>query len=580
MPPPELGATKEMIIGGLPPEKDPTSPHYVFHPEHERLSGISLDSITTPSLTPRLPAPIAYMTGLSGPFGRETFFMSAMRRRCELLGRPMTPVEMAVLGRYTTNMQTGTEWAGFFGMTGCAVRGWVTGLWPLENLWREALGIKKPGTGESPSDRIDPKSGVGGNGTASPGGRGAAQTQELGSKGRLGFLGKTLAGDFSSPFSREGMRNMVDSMTSKLESIPEDQRETRQYKFLLKVRDSAKAQLEESERLMGLRRKEMIQDLESRLEYMKSMKEQYRHEFAEKEMERMLEDLKKQEDVVGKVREAAEASGKAFEKTAADAPKEAPVRRVVVAAEQDSLAGLRTALRLGCWAVLGKYVFTALGITFLSMRSRGLEQRDERLQEYHHDKIQYARTILKEQMERARQPPDPTRQTGRGFPRQPLPPQRGSAGDTTPADDAQSLGGAQSETIFWGDLDNDDSESSVDATSKPSQTGESVWARARKEREEDQSPAERDRFSTPQSESTTINDTGNMSTWERIRQQTSSGFGLGGDKRVPGEPVRPGESWSIGNSDRERQLAKEQAQREFDEQLERERRGEGSDGLR
>ncbi|KAF4306749.1 hypothetical protein GTA08_BOTSDO04965 [Botryosphaeria dothidea] len=77
---------------------------------------------------------------------------------------------------------------------------------------------------------------------------------------------------------------------------------------------------------------------------------------------------------------------------------------------------------------------------------------------------------------------------------------------------------------------------------------------------------------------------GGGSAWDRIRQQASSGQGpASGSPSSPwGRPAQQkeqrtgstlGDSFTFSNSDEERQLAKSEAQREFDERVERERRG-------
>ncbi|CCX07283.1 hypothetical protein FPQ18DRAFT_352375 [Pyronema domesticum] len=59
------------------------------------------------------------------------------------------------------------------------------------------------------------------------------------------------------------------------------------------------------------------------------------------------------------------------------------------------------------------------------------------------------------------------------------------------------------------------------------------------------------------------------SAWDRLRRGV----------RQEGEMETKGDSFAFSNSDREREIAKEEAQREFDLQVERERLGEGQDGF-
>jgi len=75
---------------------------------------------------------------------------------------------------------------------------------------------------------------------------------------------------------------------------------------------------------------------------------------------------------------------------------------------------------------------------------------------------------------------------------------------------------------------------------------------------------------------------GGGSRWERIRQQSASGSSSGsepsvrrarGFQREPQESSSTGDSFSFSSSEEERSCARDEAQREFDERVEKERRG-------
>ena len=70
------------------------------------------------------------------------------------------------------------------------------------------------------------------------------------------------------------------------------------------------------------------------------------------------------------------------------------------------------------------------------------------------------------------------------------------------------------------------------------------------------------------------------STWERLRQQaaTRSGPNAGGPRAASGQASSEEDSFSFSSGDEDRQLAKAEAQKEFDARLERERSGKDFEG--
>jgi hypothetical protein len=70
------------------------------------------------------------------------------------------------------------------------------------------------------------------------------------------------------------------------------------------------------------------------------------------------------------------------------------------------------------------------------------------------------------------------------------------------------------------------------------------------------------------------------SSWERLRQQaaTRSGPSAGGQRTARGQASSEEDSFSFSQGDEDRQLAKAEAQKEFDARLERERSGKDFEG--
>jgi len=87
---------------------------------------------------------------------------------------------------------------------------------------------------------------------------------------------------------------------------------------------------------------------------------------------------------------------------------------------------------------------------------------------------------------------------------------------------------------------------------------------------------------SPTGESGAMAGGGGGSAWERIRQQNASGSSTGSEpsfrraksfRREQPEGSTTGDSFSFSNSEEERNYAKDEAQKEFDERVEKERRG-------
>ncbi|KAK6497622.1 hypothetical protein TWF481_012027 [Arthrobotrys musiformis] len=252
------------------------------------------------------------------------------------------------------------------------------------------------------------------------------------------------------------------------------------------------------------------------------------------------------------------------------------------------IKSIKNAIRVGTWAFFGKYVVGTIGLIWLTSGSRKKEIVDERLQEYNYDRMEYAKLRMKEAASRRGLPVPPSQQQQQE--QEPHPGDEGGAGSRQPQRfepvDGQSLGGVQSESIDWGDFVKDDTpalsrQSGNDSALPPIRPGESAWDRARRAREGPQGPAmEEDRWAPQVQQDTAVktDDMANMSRWERIRQQASEGYG--GERRLPGEARDGGDNTSsFGGFGRrqqgqDRQKTKEELQREFDAQVDKERRGE------
>ncbi|KAJ6258746.1 hypothetical protein Dda_6799 [Drechslerella dactyloides] len=608
---------------GVPPEQDPTSPRYTFAPEHPRLADITPGSITTPALMTQLPAPIAFFTGLSGVAGREFFFTQAMRSRAENAGRPMTPVEAAVLSRYTRNILTGTEWIGLGGIIASTYWGYLSGRWPLESFWRNVLG----GGGSNANSAPSP---------------GSAVTQDaVSSLARYGApsatLGEEISKTFKESFSKmaktgeagEELTKLLAITEAMVDNLPEHKRTGFGYRMflwrykLLNYVDRKNCDLinEHIAARHGSRGPQQEgnapQELKPRIPY------------AELPREERLKLLEKYNPTIYNAFEqikAARLSGQAHTDVRAPPAAAMPPRPEVhappppeaqppphhpdarpappppppppgSAAEPsrpgephpqnpkvrvitltvNPFTGMRDALRLGTWAFLGKYMFTTMGVMYMTLRSRNLEEKDERLQEFNYDRQAYAKRRLQEEMAKSGRKLPPSRTP---MPPRPLPTPAQHPADSDSDDqyqlDSQSLGGVQTETIDWGDLG--PQPEAVGKPDSPAPPTESAWARARRGQQPSPLPAMEEDQWAPRSQDSTPPEAegGSVSTWERIRQQASEGYG--GEKKFPGES-RAGEDAYTGSgpgagAQEAKQQTKEQAQREFDAQLEKERRGE------
>ncbi|KAK6338053.1 hypothetical protein TWF696_001524 [Orbilia brochopaga] len=586
---------------GVPPEQDPTSPHYAFAPEHPRLADIIPSSITTPSLIPQLPAAIAFFTGISGAAGREFFYTQAMRSRAENAGRPMTPVEAAVLSRYTRNILTGTEWIGLGGIMASTYWGYVSGRWPLESFWKNVLG----GGGGSTA-----------NPTFSPGYRPPQDTPM--NTGMYVAPSRAVAEEFSKTVNEsistlrrtgdagEGLTKLLAISEAMIDNIPENKRKGWMYRLfvwrykMLNYWD--KRNCDNINQELAARRPpegSTPQELKPRIPY------------AELPREERLKLLEKYNPTVYKAFEEIKAkkiSGQAPSIPEMPPPPPPPPPHAdahpppppsppgttaeptrpgeqqsqgpkvrVIRVTVNPFQSMRETLRLATWAFLGKYMFTTLGVMYMTLRSRTLEEKDERLQEFNYDRQAYAKRRLEEEMAKSGRRMPPTRMP---TPSRPLPPPpSGGDGDVSDGQyqvDSQSLGGLQTETVDWGDLGPQQQEPVVPASPPP--PTESAWARARRGQQSPPLPAMEEDQWAPRSQDSTPGeaDAGSVSTWERIRQQASEGYGR--EKRFPGESRNAEEVYTEnrpGASAKDaRQQTREQAQKEFDAQLEKERRGE------
>ncbi|KAK6506443.1 hypothetical protein TWF506_011353 [Arthrobotrys conoides] len=676
------------LWANLPASKDPASPHYLYHPEHERLSSIVPSEITSPSIIPALPSFIAYWTGMHGIYdvpGRDSVSVLAMRRRAETLPRPFTQTEHAILSRYSKNLQNGSEYIGLLGLVGGAYQATRTEFWPMEESVRTMLGTidtkesappsgfvypngwgQKEGNGaagaSSSSSTVDPKTGS------------APTTATIGSPtnipprtGHFRVRGppmpriditKVSAEYLSGPrvaptpplmnyslvsawyrwfymlqMPPQGVVNFTTWQIKRLAKVPPERRDNnyrRVYEMtewcifrsreLALLRDIARRKMkinmdkrrarvneytnpmaqdeilslakefEEFDKKMAGAREAWVkrtgaiaQEIEAAVVARRALEETPTNWFGiKKEFKKVIEDVKEEEEADKKKRvEAGRAAGSQGN---GEVPRKAVTIRV------DAFKTVKEALRVGTWAFFGKYVVGTLGLIWLTSRTRGKEMADERLQEFNYDRMEYAKLKIKEAAAKRRLPVPP--------PSQPPPQQHG---DPTHGDeggsgarrperfesvDNQSLGGIQSESIDWGDFVKDDTpavarQQSNNSVLPPLRPGESAWDRARRAREGPQGPAmEEDRWAPQeqQDKAPKTDDMANMSRWERIRQQASEGYG--GERRVPGENRDGGDSsGSFGGfggrqQGQDRQKTKEELQREFDAQVEKDRRGE------
>lgn len=117
----------------------------------------------------------------------------------------------------------------------------------------------------------------------------------------------------------------------------------------------------------------------------------------------------------------------------------------------------------------------------------------------------------------------------------------------------------------WGVLDDDDDASPLANTARNQQTpttaGGSSWDRLRRQAQSSQQPQQQDGSQA-------------QGSWADVdRSQSQSGSGWGDNANTSSEWSGPKDSYSYSSADEERAIAKGQAQREFDQMLERERQG-------
>ncbi|KAF3193734.1 hypothetical protein TWF225_009280 [Orbilia oligospora] len=686
----------------LPASKDPASPHYLYHPEHERLSSMVPSAITSPYIIPALPGFIAYWTGINtmyGVQGRDSVYVIAMRRRAELLPRPFTQTEHAILGRYSQNMQNGSEYFGLMGLVGGALHAVRTEYWPMEKSVRTMLGAT--GTAESapPSGFIYPNGwGQNEGGTSAAGAASAATSTTNPTAGSASTAANSAESTIIPPrsgryppidppmpridvtkISEDYLRgprvtpppplmnyswgtalqrwfymlqmpphpmvNFTMWQLTRLRNAPPHQRDTDKYKqfyelverFILWSRDWAllrdrsrlkmksdfdKERARAHEYTNPMAQKEIMTLGKELDEFDKKMAEA-RKAWAERtaaagEIEAAIiarrpldpnakpaplpRNWAETEEYQKALKEAKELDRAAMKERmeSARSPSlqdngEAPRKTTATATTRSgNFKMIKDAFRVGTWAFFGKYVVGTIGLIWLTSRSRQMEVADERLQEFNYDRTEYAKLRMKETAARRGLPVPPPaplpQQHGEPTHGEPTHGDEGESGTRRPdrfeSVDNQSLGGVQSESIDWGDFVKDDTpvvarQQSNDSRLPPLRPGESAWDRARRAREGPQGPAmEEDRWA-PQGQQDTApktDDMANMSRWERIRQQSSEGYGS--ERRVPGENRDGGDgSGSFSGFGRrqqgqDRQKTKEELQREFDAQVEKERRGE------
>ncbi|KAF3915219.1 hypothetical protein ABW20_dc0108536 [Dactylellina cionopaga] len=616
--------------GPLSPERDPASPSYAFSPERESLREISPDSITTPGIIPPLPGFIAFFTGANGVLGRESFYVSALRHRCSLAGRAVSPVELAVLSRYTRNIQYGTEWFGFLGIVAMTVQGYRSQKWPLEEFWKNVFGV---GSNKPPPSGFVMPHGWGQDAGSAPASSSTGSANHHPSPTSTSSPPPTLSPKPNTP-TLEGRpfasRMLVQVATSgaapaillKLEAqmkeaasaYPEDQRNGLIYKTYKRLYDRIFMLNRRLERVGKLATQGFIAKLkEDAVRYEELAKRGEKgtafYVNGAKEARSLLKEIEEIE--AKKAANAASAPAPAATgSTATEAKPEAkpeakfeakteakpeakftgqqsnfrpPIRELP--RENSNFFLMKDALRMATWGYMGKLFFGSLGIAYMTMRSRSYEQKDERLQEYNYDRMQYARAKIQNAADQRASVPVPSR------PSYPPPSSQESSGGRSETDDSrfqeedtQSLGGLQTEALDWSGIQREDEPTGVPAAGRvpPSGPQESAWERAKRARDGPRQPAmEEDRWApqVQQDRAPSTPDMDSLSTWEKIRQRGSEGYS--GQKRVPGEARdsdKSGDSSFSSKSafrqDNEGPKTKEDLQREFDAQLEKERQGE------
>ncbi|EWC47920.1 hypothetical protein DRE_02802 [Drechslerella stenobrocha 248] len=580
----EPGQSREL---GLPPEKDPTSPNYVFAPEHPRLENISPASITTPTLTPRLPVVIGGFTGPVGP--NDVFFIRAMRARGQSIGRPFTPVELAVLSRYTRNIQTGVEWVGLFGMAASAYWGFRSGLWPFEGMWRQAFGNK---SAQPQSQGPIQPMGPGNNPVSASSTEPSAPIKPF-SRAEFNAMKEEIKTELKSELWRTFKSNDVPGEVRRvlvlhqayLDTFPEHRRRGISYRLNIgfyNIMDRFDKQICDNENAVqqAIRRQQPTYEPIIKIPISELSVEEQR-KIMEKCFPATYRGAERMREVRAKIAELSSNQSGTPQPPGSQGEAERPKVGARPGASGVSSLSWREAFRLGTWAYVGKHLFVIFGVGVLAMRSRRLEEKDEQLQEFNHDRKNYARARFEEEMSRSRQRlPDQTGMPPHLPPRSAppptsqYPPTRGG-GSTQDQDDSQSLGGLQPEAIDWGDFGKQ--EEATDAPSvRPPPPTESAWVRARRGEQSQQPTMEQDQWA-PRSQDPVPSaaNTDNISAWDRIRQQASEGYG--GERRMSGETKDAGDRYAGPRDARgkePKQKSREQAQKDFDAQLEKERRGE------
>ncbi|KAK6540351.1 hypothetical protein TWF694_009153 [Orbilia ellipsospora] len=606
------------------PTKDPTSPYYIFHPEHPRLADTIPSSITTPKIGPQLPYPIAYVTGFDN---RRNFMSLAMAARGEpALGRPLTPVEAAVLTRYTQIMRNGGEWAGFLGLVSAAAIGMRTDSWPMEGIIRSALGMRprnSEGSSLSSNSTASSSSATATANAASSGSEAVAAAETTATqKPKWTFqawaMKQTADDPQMGPKAFQEIMKKKGELYRQLVAYPPERRADMEYRMLWSSykhnlsleRDFTRAQLDMQEKVLAQAREAL------KLSETMSTVETEKDAVLDKSLAKHVEKLKVVRDETKVWVEEVSAAVAAMEARQEIKPVEVnpseikpveinpseikpseikprqqprlpppppPATRLTQFFSGDSagtgrLYGVRDIFRVLTWAWVGKYIGSTVGLIFIISRSRRLEAEDERLQEYQYDRKEYAKQ--KAQHRETTLPKPAAQPTPIERPKSSDGGRGGGREDTRYQEtDTQSLGGLQAESIDWGDFKTDEAPAPAQRVPSP-RPGESSWERARREREGPQQPAMHEDSWAPQEQQDRAVSTaaGSSSTWERIREQASEAYG--GGKRIPGESrvdeTPTGESaWSrLGQQAKpETPKSREELQREFDAELDKEWKG-------
>jgi len=261
------------------------------------------------------------------------------------------------------------------------------------------------------------------------------------------------------------------------------------------------------------------------------------------------------------------------------------------------VAMIQTGLRYVLWVYLYSYLFN-IGFTTIGLSIyRGKQESDPRLEDFRKSRIPNF-TNTKRAQEAAERARRMSERVQARLPQNQRQQQQESAQSGTPSyppsrpspDDDQSLGGlSTSDSIFIpDDMQEFQQQQSASASSSnypstsspnsnPGYPSPRASPRAQPKAEDDSSQTfgfESD--DRPGSGAVPNSDSSAGSAWDKIRAQAKGGTGESWARRRAGvdSTASSNDSFAYSNADSDKQLAQEEAQKEFDRKLERERRGE------